>query len=789
MKKSVFKNSTGPIHLLGMAFCLVLTLCCTACSDDEIIAEVEIPKESGLQSVLECSGQTIEISIKSDSEWEVLYDFNAEDIAYAYPEKGSGDAKINLYVMENTDDLRRSGVVTIHFPKDSKRDKQITLEQKSRAESGENFDDDYLGSQSYGLGYGFYGGNGMEPSKSVKKRIIKAEVLQEKGQVSKKAGGKFQLTAHTFTGSTISELSNDFSTSAEFEGGACGFNAEINASFNMKDFSNEQYEYAMTYIDVEEESITITSASDEWLEEDMIVASAYRAINDDYSDCKVKLEDYHSTDEGFRNLVKKYGTHVIASATLGGRLRSSTTIDVSKVTKEYDLDAFAKMSYSGIVDASASVEDSYKNSYEQNKSACSTTVTAWGGSRSLATDVAFARGDEEINNAVKAWINDLNDNEPSWEYIGPADKLDLIPIWELCVDDERKKALQQFIEEKRYLDNTTSYDLGVIGHLNDVDGIAEEMNDPDYKGTLIRDINIGEEGNKTIAKLCSEFIPELNKKGRVLVFYPVLNGAVKWNLGYFPGNEYLKPARISNYGGEIKVVTRTNDEIGCPREIYLRGASITAKEIDGETEVVEASANDFFLRTYKIDDSERGGDKEPGDRLGDYPVVKVFNNIWMRENFSGSRSGGDNQYLNSITPYPTYYHPAGDNMLYMVYFALNYKLMAPPNWSLIKNSDMEHIMEGLNKYEIDKTAAFLDGGVLGTDILLNGAAFGYNTMSSWVFSYNNEGTAGYLMVSDPSLGTAGRPGYRFDNEGFTYRNFYLSSYEFFFSMRFVQPIE
>ncbi len=787
MKKSVFKNSTGPIHLLGMAFCLVLTLCCTACSDDEIIAEVEIPKESGLQSVMECSGQTIEISIKSDSEWEVLYDFNAEDMAYAYPEKGSGDAKINLYVMENTDDRRRSGVVTIHFPKDSKRDKQITLEQKSRAESGENFDDDYLGSQSYGLGYGFYGGNGMEPSKSVKKRIIKAEALQAKGQVSKKAGGKFQLTAHTFTGSTISELSNDFSTSAEFEGGACGFNAEINASFNIKDFSNEQYEYAMTYIDVEEESITITSASDEWLEEDMIVASAYRAINDDYSDCNVKLEDYHSTDEGFKNLVKKYGTHVIASATLGGRLRSSTTIDVSKVTKEYDLDAFAKMSYSGIVDASASVEDSYKNSYEQNKSACSTTVTAWGGSRSLATDVAFARGDEEINNAVKAWINDLNDNEPSWEYIGPADQLDLIPIWELCVDDERKKALKEFIEEKRYLDNTTSYDLGVVGHLNDVDGIAEEMNDPDYKGTLIRDINIGEEGNKTIAKLCSEFIPELNKKGRLLVFYPVLNGAVKWNLGYFPGNEYLKPARISNYGGEIKVVTRTNDEVGCPREIYLRGASITAKEIDGETEVVEASANDFFLHTYKIDNSGMGGDKEPGDRLGDYPVVKVFNNIWMRENFSGSRTGGDNQYLNSITSSP-YAHPEGDNMLYKVSFATSYTLMAPPNWSLIKYSDMEHIMEGLNKYEIDKTAAFLDGGVLGTDIPLNGYSYFYN-MSSSFLNYANQGIAGYLMVSNPSLGPSGRPGYKFDKEGITYRNFYNSYYDYYFSMRFVQPIE
>ncbi|MGN0310199.1 MAG: MAC/perforin domain-containing protein, partial [Bacteroides sp.] len=510
-------------------------------------------------------------------------------------------------------------------------------------------------------------------------------------------------------------------------------------------------------------------------------------INDDYEDSKVKINDYHSTDEGFRNLVKKFGTHVIASATLGGRLRSSTTIDVSKVTKEYDLDAFAKMSYSGIVDASASVEESYKSSYEQNKSACSTTVTAWGGSRSLATEVAFARGDEEINNAVKAWINDLNDNEPSWEYIGPADKLDLIPIWELCARKSRRDSLQTFIEEKRYLESTTSYDLGVIGHLTDVDALEEEMNDPNYKGTLIRDINIGKEGNKTIAKLCSEFIPELNKKGRILVFYPVLNGAVKWNLGYFPGNEYLKPARISNYGGEIKVVTRTDEEKGCPREIYLRGASITAKEIDGETEIVEASAQDFFLRTYKFDE---GGDKELGDRLGNYPVVKVFNNIWMRENFSGSRTGGDSKYMSDIYSYPVYCRPSNtDIMLYKVYFAVGQSTLAPPNWNSMNYEDMEHIMEELNKYEIDKTAAFLDGGVLGIDIPFNGRAYTYNYMSSSAFTYEDIDKAGYLAVYDKRKGNLQRCGYKFDTEGITYRDFMVNTIEYCFSVRFVQPIE
>ena len=115
--------------------------------------------------------------------------------------------------------------------------------------------------------------------------------------------------------------------------------------------------------------------------------------------------------------------------------------------------------------------------------------------------------------------------------------------------------------------------------------------------------------------------------------------------------------------------------------------------------------------------------------------------------------------------------------------------MAPPNWSPIKYSDMEHIMEGLYKYEIDKTAAFLDGGVLGTDIPLNGCCFVINATSSYDFNYDEVGKAGYLLVWNSSLGPSGRPGYRFDKDGITYRNFSNNFSEYYFSMRFVQPIE
>lgn len=784
---------------LGLALLTASAFVVGACSDDfNVNADVEIPSGSGLDKVLESYDHTIEIDVKSNSEWEIEFDQDGDEIAYAYPDKGTGNAKVKICVMANIDEVRRSGIMTIHFPKDKGRDKVFKLEQKAHSESDDNYSEAMIGSQSYAIGFGYYGANGMKPGSSVKARILKAEALQEKGQVSKAAGSKFQLTVHTYTGSTIAELSNDFTTTADFEGGACGFNAEINASFNMKDFSNEQYEYAMTYIDVQEERITITSSYGEWDAEDMITDAAYRAINNDYSDPKCRRKNlFPSTDAGFKKLVEAYGTHVIVSATLGGRLRSSTTIDVSKVTKEYDLNAFAKLSYDGIVSASASVDETYKASYEQNKSACHTQLTAWGGDTDLATAVAFARGEEDTNNAVRAWIEDINKNQDSWDYIGPATKEDLIPIWELVEDDERREALQQYIEEKRYLDQSTYYDLGVIAHLEDLDALDEELNDPDYQGTLMREINIGEDGNKTVAMMCSEFIPDIDKKRRVLVFYPVMNGVVKWNMGYFPGNKFAKPAKVSNYGGNIKVITKTDKDLFCPRDLYLRGAYILNEPCDSETEEVKALSYPYMFSTYKLNSSEEGSAIGLGEQAGDYPLVKVFNNIWTRENYSGLRKAADGTYLPTLVKdnMPSYvYLQDRDAILYHVGMIHGDSKMPPAGWTFVKAADMEGIINILNRYNLSVSNSFLPGGVLGTDVVFDGrASCLFNGTSVVPPTTSGQGNTAYIYVLPADFVATDRPAYRFDASGAAYQNIpsAVGSYydEPYFSIRFVRPVE
>ena len=49
---------------------------------------------------------------------------------------------------------------------------------------------------------------------------------------------------------------------------------------------------------------------------------------------------------------------------------------------------------------------------------------------------------------------------------------------------------------------------------------------------------------RVVARVCSEYIPQIDKTKRVTVVYPVFNNKVKYNLGYFIGNEGLAPTRV-----------------------------------------------------------------------------------------------------------------------------------------------------------------------------------------------------------------------------------------------------
>lgn len=117
---------------------------------------------------------------------------------------------------------------------------------------------------------------------------------------------------------------------------------------------------------------------------------------------------YSSTNEGFKRLIRDYGSHLLTRVDLGGKMKYSTTIDLSKVENEYSLNAYAKCNYKNKhVKIEAKVSDDLAKQYKTNSSAINTTLTIKGGSPTCVT--SLQADDSDAN--MEAWIKSLNENQ------------------------------------------------------------------------------------------------------------------------------------------------------------------------------------------------------------------------------------------------------------------------------------------------------------------------------------------------------------------------------------------
>lgn len=183
-----------------------------SCSDDDIVANVMFPAEleQSQATGLENYSYTIPFEVKSDTEWKIEFDEVGEEIAYAHPANGKGNATIKLYIMDNLNNEARQGTMTIVFPEDNTKNKVVTLKQKAKDASDENFSTESVGNITYGVGYGFNVVTGIGP-RAIKSQIIKAQLLTDENLVQKAATSSASVDFQTYTGSTVKELSNDFS--------------------------------------------------------------------------------------------------------------------------------------------------------------------------------------------------------------------------------------------------------------------------------------------------------------------------------------------------------------------------------------------------------------------------------------------------------------------------------------------------------------------------------------------------------------------------------------------------
>ena len=140
-----FKAMTLFVSMLACSFTF------SGCSDEEpntVQTEVVFADDVNLTKIdqwessmeLEQLGTNIPFEIRSNSEWEILFAFDDNCFCLAYPNKGVGNATVELCVFNNPTDERCTGKMYIVFPKDLGKSHIVQLSQKGDIDNDDNFE-------------------------------------------------------------------------------------------------------------------------------------------------------------------------------------------------------------------------------------------------------------------------------------------------------------------------------------------------------------------------------------------------------------------------------------------------------------------------------------------------------------------------------------------------------------------------------------------------------------------------------------------------------------------------
>ena len=688
-----------------------------ACEKEAIVADVVIPDDTNLME-LESYGYSIPFAIQSDTDWAITFAFNGRQFCYAIPDHGTGSQTVKLCIIDNPGIENRTGIMCVDFPQDSRKNQVIELQQKARSSNALGADQLPLGDRVYAVGYGYNVLGERASANSVAETAIIA--IQQALDDGKMVVGPMDASfvARTYSGSSVSELSNELSADASFGGHYLGFKGEVGASFGMKDFSRQENEYAISYVEADMQSVYMEMSLSEIINTYMTEA-AYAAINGlpTTGQSGERETDYPSDEVGLCKLVKDYGTHLLMKARLGGRLKYMMTVDVSKVEGSYDLKAFANCSYKNLfVKASMDVSDEYKQSYANNSTAITTVLKVSGGGTDEIMVLETANGDSDAN--VNAWLTSLKTLE-NQTLVG-MDNSSLIPLYDLVdisliqpgdslFGQHRYEALKAYINGDSIESDFTSalhldYEMGDATRLTNLPDFEKESFCQD--SSLIKDYY---RGGQLVARVCNEYIPVISKTGRVTVIYPVVSNKVKYNMGYFAGDNTHRPARVCWSKDGVSIYSINEQPIGEVQELYVRGSSFLATSDD---EIVDAT-----LQSCTLSAPGRGAPHN-------YPLVKIFNQIWLRDNYQAN-------YTTKGVSFTPFYGEDGDdntkNDAYYYYTShVSLDGFVPDGWRIPVQDDFWRIQNTLYANDvahISTAKAFYPdekGGVLGFYNRFNG---------------------------------------------------------------------
>ena len=677
-------------HIRTLMAAMAMGVLLAACADDDhySIREARIDIDQTVLGQLEAYGYATPFNLvtDADAEWEATMEWDAKknaQPAYVYPKTGTGPALLKIATFDNPTQSPRQAVLKITFPKDPSKNIVQTITQKRGADSNGSKDISY-GNKTRGIGYGYNCFDGYAEEACLTTPILKVdEMYDEKKLVYDFSTVRVEQREES--GASIDELAGKLNGTMHAAASNWGLSASVDAKFSGGQKRTASNEFA--WMDV---NATTCTASFNGPQSDLIfhymTDEAYADINGMERWSEKKQRDdvwYPSTDDGFAQLVKNYGTHLVVSGKLGGQLHTQVTANTSKITTAYNVNAALEATYGGpySINANGKAKTQWAHAQSRNHSAFYFAYKLRGGSHddgsfaalsSVLDKMTKARqgagtendeaSDAELNvkiddtspeyeAATTAWISSLSpkgssaaDREEALKNVVLVEfrnDNDLVPIYELVdryltleedgVDGEaRYQALKLWYETKLMADPSVIdryKPKSVILIPPTIVNPMVDLSKADAKTSLIQDVYIDSENGQHVARICSEFIPLINPSKRISVVYPVVDGKTRYNLGIYCGDDYTYPYYVS--WGQVDdpatpFITPIRDtRLGGYDVAYLRGNHLTLfpDENFSEDEYLRTKAEPFVLVL-----------KDNNEDIV-YPLVKINDYIYTRRLF------------------------------------------------------------------------------------------------------------------------------------------------------------
>ncbi len=362
--------------------------------------------------------------------------------------------------------------------------------------------------------------------------------------------------------------------------------------------------------------------------------------------------------ELIKKMIERFGTHVIASAKLGGSLELLTTYDRDSVT---NLDETTEEVFKHILGSNTSADAVERVKSMSSSFASKASFNVIGGTEEARNALEdniknlSAQGNTTLSSdLLSAWQSGITYtalyDDDQRKNLGEVD-FTYIPIWDLFADHSVRKEILSVVMALAELDKNDldRHALGVDNYaiplIRTVKGrrwswkswetdyeeytyTVDDTKFDDKPTTSLVRVLCRKNTSEPVAEICSEYVPKVRSDKRITVIYPIVNGMTRITMGLFPGDGENRPAFLSFAKGDVYVKPlsgyKYTDRLDT---IYYIHGMLS----DTNQGIKLSTGSNFVTKDHKMRFS---------DSSVSYPVVKIGSGYWTRSDIKDYMAWG-----------------------------------------------------------------------------------------------------------------------------------------------------